>query len=105
MWCWPSLPWTLTSGESLPVASAPWISNGFRSHLGILLAITVLFRWGDVLTTFRGYQWVGEKVLPIERALQLGWVTARFAASPAAQADQERSSRFGGLAPWLAWGR
>lgn len=39
------------------------------TDMSILLAITVLFRWGDVLTTFRGYQWVGEKVLPIERAL------------------------------------
>jgi len=39
------------------------------TNLSILLAVTVLFRWGDVLTTFRGYQWVGEKVLPIERAL------------------------------------
>ena len=28
---------------------------------GILLAFTVLLRWGHVLTTFRGYQWVGEK--------------------------------------------
>lgn len=39
------------------------------SDLSVLLAVTALFRWGDVLTTFRGYQWVGEKVLPIERAL------------------------------------
>ncbi|CAE7504568.1 unnamed protein product [Symbiodinium natans] len=39
------------------------------TEFSILLAFTVLLRWGHVLTTFRGYQWVGEKVLPIERAL------------------------------------
>ncbi|CAE7517856.1 atnA [Symbiodinium sp. CCMP2456] len=39
------------------------------SEFSILLAVTVLLRWAHVLTTFRGYQWVGEKVLPIERAL------------------------------------
>lgn len=32
---------------------------------GVLLAVTALFRWGDVLTTFRGYQWVGEKAAGI----------------------------------------
>ena len=32
---------------------------------GVLLAVTALLRWGDVLTTFRGYQWVGEKAAGI----------------------------------------
>ncbi|OLP87539.1 hypothetical protein AK812_SmicGene31227 [Symbiodinium microadriaticum] len=31
------------------------------SEFSILLAVTVLLRWAHVLTTFRGYQWVGEK--------------------------------------------
>ncbi|CAJ1439746.1 unnamed protein product [Effrenium voratum] len=54
----------------LGLSYAQWAAPS--AELSVLLAVAVLFRWADVVTSFRGYQWVGEKVLPIERALRLG---------------------------------
>ncbi|CAJ1396263.1 unnamed protein product [Effrenium voratum] len=51
----------------LGLSYAQWAAPS--AELSVLLAVAVLFRWADVVTSFRGYQWVGEKVLPIERAL------------------------------------